>query len=136
MSKLIMTVGLPRSGKSTWAAGTGLPIVCPDQIRLAIHGKPFAPEHEGLVWWTAKIMVKSLFASGAPTVILDSTAITRAVRDQWKEYRRMFVVFSTPADECKFRATLTMQDYLIPVIERMRGQYEEVSTTEGEVTIL
>jgi len=38
MKILILTVGLPRSGKSTWAAKKGFPIVSPDAIRLAMHG--------------------------------------------------------------------------------------------------
>ena len=35
---LIVMVGLPRSGKTTWARKQGYPIVNPDSIRLAFHG--------------------------------------------------------------------------------------------------
>ncbi len=33
MNRLILTVGLPRSGKTTWALEQGWPIVNPDSIR-------------------------------------------------------------------------------------------------------
>src|SRR5882672_916000 len=58
---LICTVGLPRSGKSTWARSQSFPIVCPDAIRIAIHGQRFISEAEPFVWATAKAMVRALF---------------------------------------------------------------------------
>jgi predicted kinase len=70
---LIMTVGLPRSGKSTWAIAQGHPVVCPDAIRLALHGQPFIATAEPVVWATAKLMVASLFEAGHGVVILDAT---------------------------------------------------------------
>lgn len=44
MKKLILTIGLPRSGKSTWAKQQGCPVVNPDSIRLALHGKAYIQE--------------------------------------------------------------------------------------------
>ena len=41
MKEIIVTVGLPRSGKTTWAREQGYPIVNPDSIRLSLHGKRF-----------------------------------------------------------------------------------------------
>ncbi|KKK82651.1 hypothetical protein LCGC14_2801230, partial [marine sediment metagenome] len=49
MKKLILTVGLPRSGKSTWARKQGHPIVNPDSIRLALYGEPFIEEAEPMI---------------------------------------------------------------------------------------
>ena len=39
--QLILTVGLPRSGKTTWALAQGYPIVAPDAIRLAVTGQRY-----------------------------------------------------------------------------------------------
>jgi predicted kinase len=36
MQQLILTVGLPRSGKTTWAKQQGVPMVNRDAIRLAL----------------------------------------------------------------------------------------------------
>ena len=51
---LICTMGLPRSGKSTWskkmAQKYGIPIVCPDSIRISLYARDFIVEAEPMVW--------------------------------------------------------------------------------------
>ena len=137
MKTLIMTVGLPQSGKSTWAAGKGSPIVNPDAIRLAIHGKPFIGLAEPFVWATAKAMVRSLFLAGHDAVILDATNVTRKRRDEWKskQWRREFREFDTGRDECIARAknTCSTDDHfegLKAAIERMSEQFEPITDDE------
>lgn len=124
---LLMTVGLPRSGKSTFSRGymlskPGVAIVNPDSIRLAIHGKAFDPAYEKRVWQTAHDMVDALFLAGHPEVILDATNLTRERRDDWRshDYKRMLVDFShVPACVCIKRAVDGNRDDLVDVIVRM-----------------
>jgi predicted kinase len=130
---LYIPVGLPRSGKSTWAKSFGPPIVCPDSIRLAIHGKPFDPTYEKEVWRTARIMVESLFISGHRAVILDATNLSKKNREAWKDDRwtRYYQPFTDVSREvCKGRALATNQEYLLPVIDRMAFNYEPLSEEE------
>ena len=121
MKTLILTVGLPRSGKSTWAMKTGFPVVNPDSIRLAVHGQPFIPEAEPLVWVTAKMMVRALFLAGHETVVLDATNLTEARRDEWNssQWNTVYQVFQTPADVCIDRAIKGDRQDLLPVIDHM-----------------
>ena len=133
---LVMMVGLPRSGKSTLAKAmskkTGAPIVTPDQVRLAIHGQPFVPSAEKLVWAHVDIMVRALFGNH-DTVILDATNTNRRVRDEWRrpsQWNRVFLLVDTDKDECAKRAYMTNQTYLIPVIEKMHENFEPVSKDE------
>lgn len=128
MNKLIMTVGLPRSGKSTWAKQSGHPVVCPDSIRLALHGQAFYGPAEPMVWAIARLMVRSLFLSGHETVVLDSTNGTRARRDEWKsrEWRREFKILDTKIEECRARAS----EELLAVIDRMAAKWEDVQMEE------
>lgn len=132
---LTLTVGLPRSGKSTWAKASGYPVVNPDSIRLVLHGQPFLPEREPEVWRLTRLMVEALFQAGHQTVVLDATNVTRKRRDAWRSdnWRVRFVVF--PADKwtCQARAVMTNQDYLLPVIDRMAGAYEPLTPQENEV---
>jgi len=126
MKKLYLTVGLPYSGKSTWAKRQNVPIVNPDSIRLALHGQRYVKEAEELVWAMAKIMVRSLFLAGHDQVIVDATNNTRKRRDVWmsSEWDIYFKVFYVTAAECIARAKAEGDDEIIPVIERMQKQHE------------
>lgn len=123
---LILTVGLPRSGKSTWARQTGLPIVNPDSIRLALHGQPFHADAEPFVWAIARAMVRALFLAGHATVVLDATNTTEKRRAEWQSehWETRLQVFDTPADVCAERAVAAGRTDLLPVIERMAAQYQ------------
>jgi len=103
---LILTVGLPRGGKSTWCKTKDYPIVNPDLIRLALHGRPFIADAEPMVWAIAKVMVKYFFLEGHDIVILDSTSTTRKRRDEWKskDWTREYHVINTNKEICKERA--------------------------------
>lgn len=131
---LLMMVGLPRSGKSTWARIQNVPIVNPDSIRLATHGKEYDQKFEGLVWFHARIMAESLFLAGHPTVILDATNATQSRRSQWKDgpWERHYVVNTTPVQTCVERAVAEGRPHMVPVIERMAAEWQDVDVaTEG-----
>lgn len=132
MNTLIMTVGLPRSGKSSWAKTQGYPVVTPDSIRLALYNGVYEKRAEAFVWATAEVMVRALFISGHTTVILDSTNMTTHRRREWKsdDWKRLYQIFSTPAEECIRRAKETNQEYLIPVIEKMDKEKEPIESAD------
>lgn len=129
---LVCTVGLPRSGKSTWSKKTAWPIVCPDAIRLALHGKLFDLEREPEVWAAAKLMVKALFLAGNRFVVVDATHVKADWRDQWKsdDWRTYFKVFDTAKDVCLERAKAEGCTDLIEPIERLAGQREDLRADE------
>lgn len=129
---LIMTVGLPRSGKSTWANSEIYPIVNPDAIRLALHGQRFVKESEPMVWALARYMVEALFIAGHNIVILDATNTTKTRRSEWisRKWKRVFEIIPTTAETCIERANNAEDFYIIPIIEKMRDQYEEVTQDE------
>lgn len=122
---LTMMMGLPRSGKSTYASTEGCPVVCPDAIRLALHGQRFATLAEPMVWAVAKIMVRALFLSGHDRVVLDATNTSRKRREEWysDDWRTSVLVIDTPKEECIRRAREAGDEAIVPVIERMAGQW-------------
>ena len=128
-NKLILTVGLPRSGKDTWARQQGFPIVSPDAIRLAMHGQRFCASAEPFVWATAYVMVDALFRAGHHTVIVNATNTTVKRRSAWvdKFYPDVeieYKVFDVGPDTCIQRAIDTGQEDLIPVIKRMAEEWD------------
>ena len=131
MKTLHMMVGLPRSGKSTIARKMGFPIVEPDAIRKVLHGTPWRPEAEPMVWAIAKIMVQALFEAGHKEVVIDGCFPTFKLRSQFycDDWEIEYHVVKTKAHVCKKRAIKNKQEYLLPVIERMTGNFDPIYET-------
>lgn len=130
--RLVLMIGLPRSGKSTLANKMGYPIVSRDAIRMALHGKPFLPEAEQIVTSIEEYMVRSLFIAGHNTVVVDACHVQRRQRDRWrsKHWVREFYWVNTSPDICHDRADETDQDYLHAVIARMSKQFDPLTEEE------
>jgi predicted kinase len=128
--RLVITVGLPRSGKTTWARAQGLPIVNPDSIRLALHGQRFVSLAEAFVWAIAHLMVRALFLAGCDAVIVDATNVTQKRRDEWvrlaSEVGAEYVahVIETSPKECAARALERDDLEILPVIDRMAAEWD------------
>jgi len=135
MKLLIATVGLPRSGKTTWALDYSkdrcIPIVNPDSVRLAIHGQRFILSAEQFVWATVNAMIRSLFIAGHDQVILDATNMTRKRRDVLKfaGCETVFHYIDTTPEICRLRAQ--GDDEILPVINRMALEFEPLGDDEG-----
>lgn len=141
---LVLMMGLPYAGKSTTADKLSqvlnAPIVSPDAVRVALHGLRFSAPAEPLVWWVTRMMVRALFLTGHPVVILDSTANTRKRRDVWRgpeAWETVICPVATPVEVCLGRARAAEDDEIVPVIERMvderelPGPDEDVNTFAG-----
>lgn len=127
--KLILTVGLPRSGKSTWALKQECPVVAGDAIREAIFGKLWWPPGEHQVIMTARTMVRSLFFAGHNKVIFDSLNVTEQSRRFWLPtddcpWLLEYKCIGTSPEICYQRAIDCQLDYLIPVIKDCMDRFE------------
>jgi predicted kinase len=135
--RLILMVGLPRSGKTTTALELSkelsAPIVNPDAIRLAVHGKAFYPPAEPIVWGIAKTMVTALFQAGHDTVIVDACNNTTKRRAEWKTGAWDVEVWyvATNYHTCRARAEENGDQDLLPVIERMAVAHQPPMPEEG-----
>lgn len=136
---LIATVGLPRSGKSTWARLQGVPMVNPDTIRLAMHGRPFIKEMEELVWWHVKLMVKSLFYAGHQTVILDACLSSEHRRLPWgtcELWCTAYTYFATPEEVCRERALKDSRTDLLDPIRQQAKVLTPPGSHEGGLAVI
>ena len=110
MEKLILTIGLPKSGKSTWAkeysSENNVPMVNPDSIRYALHGERYIQSYEDEVWHIAKVMVDALFIAGHDEIIIDATNINGQARSIWESDGRdiEYKNFEVSEEECIERA--------------------------------
>lgn len=137
---LIATVGLPRSGKTTWALAfsrsNSVPIVCPDAVRYAIHGQRFASVAERYVWATVHAMIRGLFLAGHSHVILDATNVSRKRRDDLKspDWLTVFHHIDTAPEVCRLRAANDAE--ILPVIDRMESEFQPLEEDEPRFELL
>lgn len=124
MPNLYFTIGLPRSGKSTyceqWCNQSKRVIVSSDDIRMSMTNQRYNPYTETLVFATKHIMVRALLRRGFD-VIVDGTHSTEIsiMRLLEIDINAQHVIIDTPLEECVRRAKLTNQEDLIPTIQRI-----------------
>lgn len=129
MKTLIITVGLPRSGKSTWAKQQRAPAINRDSIRLALHGERFLLKAEPWVTTITDTMIDSFFLYGQyEHLIIDECNVTKKRRERWlaPDRETLFVVFNTPYEVCRQRALTSLDFEILPVIDRMAEEWEDV----------
>lgn len=113
---LFLTVGLPQSGKSTWARHQGHPIVNRDAIRKTIGGTIRYFEEEKRVSELEEIMADSLFNAGHHTVTIDATHLKPTYRQRWFKWaeergiRTYIFKFLTSLEVCQARARRNFPD--------------------------
>jgi len=131
MKQLTIMVGLPRSGKSTYAKLTGNPIVARDAVHHAMCGKQLQPldDIQPMVSTFIKYMITALFQAGHDKVIYDACNHTKEVRARWITWclfngiECKFKHITTPMEICQSRAKqFKNADWLVPKIKEM---YEE-----------
>lgn len=138
LRKLIMCVGLPGCGKTTWAleevakAPRDIHRVNKDDIRaeLATHdGWKWSPENErDVIKWRDNEIEKRLMFMGI-SVISDDTNFARKhqtrLAELAKKYDAEFIVkrFDTPIEECIRRDTLREKPVGEAVIRKMAAHY-------------
>ena len=129
---LYLTVGLPRSGKTTWAQSFVFPVVNSDAVRWTLSGsRKVVQSAEGFVWGIMHLMVGSLFDAGHSQVIVDATNATKARRARWSnsEWATTLVYFDASIDECIQRADGDQE--LIDKINQVAMIFEPPDRSEG-----
>lgn len=140
MTHLAIMCGLPRSGKSTYAArlreGQGWTVICPDEVRYALHGRPYFQEAEPFVWAMCETMARALLRNNHK-VLIDATNTTKKRRAPWLRIAREFdinplaFVMLTSPEECHRRNKDNLPSLPNDVIERMADQFEHIERVEG-----
>jgi len=136
---LTITIGLPRSGKSTWtqewAKHPNRVVLRFDDFRHVITGQRFFSGAEDHVRSAVFTAAKALLKAGYD-VLLDDT-FTSEVNIERACFIHPFVyavVFTTPIEVCKERAISTNQSDLILPIERMNNNLQNtlIKIKEGK----
>jgi predicted kinase len=150
MKLLIITIGLPQSGKSTWAKELRHPIINRDSLRFALGGTIRYFDEEARVSEIERIMVKALFKAGHNTVIVDATHLKKKYIEAWKTFgvspiwikdqERNFTIqlvpFFTSLEECIDRAKVGFpEDDKFPLVIRSMWENAEIKQMGFAATI-
>ena len=104
--KLILTVGLPGSGKSTYLAGLGVNSISSDEIRRLIADDPRDQSMHARIFATIRYLVRQRIAAGRPETYVDATHLTRWERLPYIKLAQRngceieALYFDVPADVC------------------------------------
>ncbi len=108
-SRIIVTVGLPGSGKSTWLRGIGANPISSDAIRVQLSDDESNQTIHFRVFATMRYLLRQRIAIRRPETYIDATNLTRRDRKPWLEIARWYgcaieaVWFDVPLAICKTR---------------------------------
>lgn len=138
--RLSFTVGMQRSGKSTYAESwvryfdPAYPrvVVCGDHIRLATHGERYNKLGEDSVFSTLHIMIRTLLIGGYD-VLVDETNTSKISIQRLLEIDPLAKAIQIDAtlDDCIRRAAKTGQQDLIPAIKRTYRNLQSIERSGG-----
>lgn len=141
-AELILLVGLPGSGKSTYAnEDRGHVVICPDDFRRILTGQDYYKPAEESVWSHVKTSARALLLRGYK-VVIDATALTRSARSQWIQIAKEMnvpasaIYFDTPYDICLQRNKSRERNVPEIVMASMRSSLTLPTTEEGFASII
>lgn len=136
-SRLVLTVGLPGSGKSTWLARLGVNAISSDEIRRWIADDPTDQGIHRIVFRTVRYLIAQRLAIGRPVTYIDATSLTPWERRPYIRLGQLYdcdveaVFFDVPVDVCIARNRL--RERIVPeeAIREMARRLVPPSIAEG-----
>ncbi len=134
---IVVLVGLPASGKSTWLERRGVAALSSDFLRVLLADDATDQSIHRQVFAALRYLARARLRIGRRLVYVDATHLTPRERRPWIEMARRYgsrveaLYFDTPIGECLRRNR--MRDRVVPeeVIERMAARLVRPSRAEG-----
>lgn len=134
---LVITVGLPGSGKSTYLARLGVNAISSDEIRRLIADDPHDQTMNARIFSVVRYLVRQRVAAGRPVTYVDATHLTPWERKPYVEIAQHFdckleaLFFDVDLEQCIVRNSL--RDRTVPpeAIREMAKKLVPPSQEEG-----
>ncbi len=136
-SKIVITVGLPGSGKSTYLARLGVNAISSDEIRRLIADDPNDQTINTRIFATVRYLIRQRIAACRPVTYVDATHLARWERKPYIQLARRYgcqieaLFFDVPVEVCLERNR--RRDRIVPeeAILKMARSLEPPTIAEG-----
>jgi predicted kinase len=135
--KIVVMVGLPGSGKSTWLERAGLTAISSDEVRRLLADDPTNQTIHRRVFATMRFLVKQRLAIGREITYVDATHLTRWERRPYIQLARLndceveALFWDVPLEVCLERNRRRSRVVPEAAIVEMAKRLVRPSTEEG-----
>lgn len=142
MCRIVITVGLPGSGKSTYLKRRGVNAISSDEIRHLIADDSEDQSIHARVFATIRYLIRQRIAVGRAVTYVDATHLTRWERRPYVRLARKYgcqveaIFFNVPVETCVRRNRRRGRVVPEEVIRAMAELMEPPTVGEGIARIL
>ena len=139
---LTLLVGLPGSGKSTYARERGLPVVSSDDLRQLLLDDATDQSQNRRMFALLRQVVRTRIEIERPHTVLDATNLSTRERRTWIKLAQLYgaevqaIYFDTPVEICKQRNRKRARNVPEDVIDMMAARMRPPSIEEGFTQVM
>ncbi len=128
---VVLTIGLPGSGKTTWFKRRGVTPLSSDMLRSILFDDITEQRYQGLVFSTLRSLLRARLIAKMPWNYVDATNLSPHERRQWIKMAKSFgydvqaVFFDVPLEVClernRKRERTVAEDVMRKMAERLKA---------------
>lgn len=134
---VVLTIGLPGSGKTTWYKRRGVTPLSSDMLRSILFDSITEQRYQGLVFSTLRSLLRARLIAKMPWNYVDATNLSPHERRQWIKMARGFgyevhaVFFDVPLEVCLERNRKRERQVQEDVMQQMAARLRPPTFKEG-----
>ena len=134
---VVLTIGLPGSGKTTWFKRRGVTPLSSDMLRTILFDDITEQRYQGLVFSTLRSLLRARLIARMPWNYVDATNLSPHERRQWIKMAKSFgydvqaVFFDVPLEVCLDRNSKRDRPVSDEVMQKMAERLKAPAFDEG-----